>query len=81
MRTEDHNPSVETGSPCCHSYCSFAFVDFYILYDWVWRAEGGRADFHTGFRTITLVLYIESLPNLATRFPCGRGKPFLFWGH
>ena len=27
---------------------------------------GGRACVHTGFRTITLVLYIGSLPNLAT---------------
>ena len=26
------------------------------------------------FRTITLVLYIGSLPNLATWFPCGRGR-------
>jgi len=27
---------------------------------------GRRAGVHTGFRTITLVLYIGSLPNLAT---------------
>ena len=27
---------------------------------------GQRAGVHTGFRTITLVLYIGSLPNLAT---------------
>jgi len=27
---------------------------------------GGRAGVHTGFRTITLVLYIGSLLNLAT---------------
>ena len=27
---------------------------------------GGRAGVHTGFRTITLVLYIRSLRNLAT---------------
>jgi uncharacterized membrane protein len=27
---------------------------------------GGRAGVHTGFRTITLVLYIVSLPNLTT---------------
>jgi hypothetical protein len=27
---------------------------------------GRRAGFHTGFRTLTLVLYIGSLPNLAT---------------
>jgi hypothetical protein len=26
------------------------------------------------FCTITLVLYIRSLPNLATWFPCGRGR-------
>jgi hypothetical protein len=29
-----------------------------------WAAGGGGI--HTGFRTITLVLYIGSLPNLAT---------------
>jgi hypothetical protein len=27
---------------------------------------GGRAGIHTGFRAITLVLYIGSLPSLAT---------------
>ena len=27
---------------------------------------GGRAGVHTDFRTITLVMYIGSLPNLAT---------------
>ena len=32
-----------------------------VLCDWVWRAG-----VHTGFRTITLVLYIRSLPNLGT---------------
>ena len=31
-----------------------------VLCDWVWRAGGGV---YTGFRTITLVLYIGSLPN------------------
>ena len=35
---------------------------------------GGRAGIHTGFRTITLVPYIRSLPHLATCFPCGRGR-------
>jgi len=29
----------------------------------------------------TLVLYIESLPNLATWFPCGRGRTLFIWGH
>jgi hypothetical protein len=38
---------------------------------------GGRAGVHTGFRTITLVLYIDYLPNLATRFPCGRERTLL----
>jgi hypothetical protein len=32
------------------------------------------------FRTITLVLYIGSLPNLATWFPCGRGKNPIYFG-
>ena len=47
---------------------SIKTFDFYapvsrraVLYDWV-----GRAGVHTGFRTITLVLYIRSLPNLVT---------------
>ena len=40
-----------------------------VLCDWVWLAG-----VHTGFRTITLVLYIGSLPSLATWFPCGRGR-------
>ena len=34
----------------------------------------GMAGVHTGFHTIALVLYIGSLPNLATWFPCGRGR-------
>jgi hypothetical protein len=33
-----------------------------------------------GFRTITLVLYIGSLPNLATWFPCGRGRSLFILG-
>ena len=41
----------------------------------------GMAGVHRGFRTITLVLYIESLPNLATWFPCVRERTQLFWGH
>ena len=32
------------------------------------------------FRTITLVLYIGSLPNLATWFPCGRGRTIFILG-
>jgi hypothetical protein len=37
---------------------------------------GGRqAGIHTGFHTITLVLYIGSLPNLEGE------EPYLFWGH
>jgi hypothetical protein len=31
-------------------------------------------------RTITLVLYIGSLTNLATSFPCGRGKTLFILG-
>jgi hypothetical protein len=41
---------------------------------------GGRVGVHTGFRTITLVLYIRSLPNLATWFPCGRGRTLFILG-
>jgi hypothetical protein len=33
------------------------------------------------FRTITLVLYIGSLTNLATWFPVEGEEPYLFWGH
>jgi hypothetical protein len=32
------------------------------------------------FRTITLVLYIGSLPNLATWLPCGRGRTLFILG-
>jgi hypothetical protein len=32
------------------------------------------------FRTISLVLYIGSLPNLATWFPCGRGRTLFILG-
>ena len=35
-------------------------IPYYVL------GYGGRAGIHKGFRTITLVLYIGSLPNLAT---------------
>ena len=35
---------------------------------------------HTGFRTITLVLYIRSLHNLATWFPCGKGRTLFILG-
>ena len=38
------------------------------------------AGVHTGFRTITLVLYIGSLPNLASWFPCGRGRTLFILG-
>jgi hypothetical protein len=41
---------------------------------------GGRAGVHTGFRTITLVLYIGYLPNLATGFPCGRRRTLFILG-
>jgi uncharacterized membrane protein len=41
---------------------------------------GGLAIVHTGFRTITLVLYIGSLPSLTTRFPCGRGRTLFIFG-
>jgi hypothetical protein len=42
---------------------SVFLIHFYtpVLCDWVWRSG-----IHTGFRTITLVLYIGSLTNLAT---------------
>jgi hypothetical protein len=40
----------------------------------------GMAGVHTGFRTITLVLYIGSLSNLATWFPCGRGRTLCILG-
>ena len=35
---------------------------------------GRRAGIHTGFRTITLVLYIWSLPNLGHMIPLCKGK-------
>jgi hypothetical protein len=41
---------------------------------------GGRAGIHTGFRSITLVLYIRSLPNLATWFSCGRWRTLFILG-
>jgi hypothetical protein len=44
----------------------------------VWR--GRQAGIHTGFRTITLVLYMGSLPNLATGFPRGRGRTLFILG-
>ena len=40
----------------------------------------GMAGVDTGFRTITLVLYIGSLPSLATWFPCGRGRTVFILG-
>jgi hypothetical protein len=42
---------------------------------------GGRVGVHTGFRTITLVLYIGSLPNLTTWLPCGRGRILFILAH
>jgi hypothetical protein len=39
----------------------YARRDEAVLCDWIWRAG-----VHTGFRTITLVLYIGSLTNLTT---------------
>ena len=48
-----------------------------VLCDWVWW---WRVGVHTGFCTITLVLYIRSLPNLATWFPCGRGRTLFILG-
>ena len=63
LREQDHDN-------CCLNICNI--VNFYtpvsrraVLCDWVWRAS-----VHTGFRTITLVLYIGSLPNLTTWYPC-----------
>ena len=50
-----------------------------VLCDWVWRV-GGWTVVHTGFCTITLVLYIGSLPNLAARFPCGKGRTLFILG-
>ena len=41
---------------------------------------GGWVGFHTGFHTINLVLYIGSLPNLTTWFPCGRGRTLFILG-
>ena len=41
---------------------------------------GGRAGIHTDFRTITLVLYIKSLPILATWLPCWRGRILFILG-
>ena len=40
----------------------------------------GMAGIHTGFCTITLVLYIGSWPNLATRLRCGRGRTLFILG-
>jgi hypothetical protein len=46
-----------------------------VLCDWVWRAG-----VHTGFCTITLVLYIGSLPDLTTWLPCERGRTLFILG-
>jgi hypothetical protein len=73
----DPLPNMATTGNSC-----FWLADFYtpvsrrsVLCDWVWRAG-----VHTGCRTITLVLYIGSLPNLATWFPCGRGRTLFILG-
>jgi len=42
--------------------------------------DGRRAGVHTGFRTIILVLYIGSLPNLDTWFPFRRGRTMYILG-
>ena len=46
-----------------------------VLWDWVWRAG-----VHTGFHTITLVLYIGSLPELVTWYPCRWGRTLFILG-
>ena len=75
----EHVVNVKTLNGSEHDGRSF----FPFLYA---RLETGRimwlgtAGVHTGFRTITLVLYIGSLPNLATWFPCGRGRTIFILG-
>ena len=68
-----------------HDFMSFLLQTFFIRPSrdgpyYVIGYGGGRAGVHTGFRTITLVLYIGSLPNLATWFPCGRGRTLIYFG-
>ena len=41
---------------------------------------GARAGVHTGFRTITLVLYIGSLPKLGHMIPLWKGKNLIYFG-
>ena len=41
---------------------------------------GRQVGVHTGFCTITLVLYIETSPNLGIWFPCGRGRTLFILG-
>jgi hypothetical protein len=48
--------------------------------EYLFFCRGRRAGVHTGFRTITLVLYIGSLPNVATWFPCGRERTLFILG-
>jgi hypothetical protein len=42
-----------------------------VLCDWAWPVSAQET---------YLVLYIESLPNLATWFPCGRGRTLFILG-
>jgi hypothetical protein len=69
------------------SHLNIHFQNLYIGNQFLYaRLETGRimwlgmASVHTGFRTITLVLYIRSLPNLTTWFPCGRGRTLFSLG-
>ena len=55
-------------------YARLETVRYYVI------GYGGWAGVHTGFHTITLVLYIGSLTNLATWFPCGRGRTLFILG-
>ena len=57
--------------PCCFLYARLETGRIMWL---------GMAGVHSGFCTITLVLYIGSLPNLATWFPCGRGRTLFILG-
>ena len=49
------------------------------LYDVI--GYGRRVGVHTGFRTITLVLYIRSLQTWPHDSPVEGEEPYLFWGH
>jgi hypothetical protein len=64
----------------CHNFYGYLFIrpsrdgPYYVI------GYGGWAGVHTGFHTITLVLYIGSVPNLVTWFPCGRGRTLFILG-